>query len=203
MSSEEVLRRKALIDQFVGSFEKLDDMTAFPHETIALQFATTEPDEYGWVDWRPKKVQTDPSALEPIYSKIPARFPRLFEQLLLSYRWAEIDLVDYRLLPNPLGSGLEDFFQYISGDPAIWNALIPAGYVQFGKGADMDYDPVCFDISSRRKNGDYKIVKIDHEEILCYDRVKVVGELAPGFEELVVRTIERASRFRSFRVPVS
>lgn len=203
MSNKEQNRRQELIDRFVSSFEKLDEMTAFPHEAVALQFATTAPDEHGWVDWRAKKVQTDPHALESIYTKIPARFPALFEQLLLSYRWAEIDLLDYRLLPNPLGPGLRGFFEHMSGDPAIWNALIPAGYIQFGRGADIDYDPVCFDISSRRQNGDYKIVKIDHEQILCFDRVKVVAEMAPTFEDLVVRTIEKASKFQSFRVPLS
>jgi hypothetical protein len=35
-------------------------------------------------------------------------------------------------------------------------------------------------------------VKIDHEEILCNNRVKVVAELALGFEELVRQTIESA-----------
>lgn len=202
MSNKEQIRRQDLIDRFVASFDKLDEMTASAHETIAYQFASTEPDEHGWVEWRPKKVQTDHASLEPIYSKIPAKFPRLFEQLLLSYRWAEIDLVDFRLVPNPFGSGLGGFLEQMSKAPAIWKALIPGGYIQFGKGPDMDYDPVCFDISSRRKNGDYKIVKIDHEQILCYDRVKVVAEVAPGFEELANRTIERASQFRSFGVPV-
>jgi hypothetical protein len=74
----------------------------------------------------------------------------------------------------------------------LWKSLIPAGYVQFGKGPDLDFDPVCFDIKSRTKRKDYRIVKIDHEEILCNYRVKVVAELAPSFEQLVLQTIERA-----------
>ena len=57
----------------------------------------------------------------------------------------------------------------------------------------MDYDPVCFDIRSRTKSKDYRIVKIDHEEILCNHRVKVVAELAPSFERLMLQTIERAN----------
>jgi hypothetical protein len=203
MSVKEQNRRQELIDRFVSSFEKLDEMTAFPHETIALQFATSEPDEYGGLHWRPKKLQTNSAALQAVYAYLPARFPPLFEQLLLSYRWAEIDLVDYRLLPNPLGPGLLGFLEQMSHDRAIWNALIPAGYVQFGKGADMDYDPVCLDISSPRKNRDYRIVKIDHERILCFGRIKVVAEVASSFEDLVLRTIDRGSKFRSFGVPIS
>ena len=56
----------------------------------------------------------------------------------------------------------------------------------------MDYDPVCFEIKSRR-NRDYRIVKIDHEEILCNYRIKVVSEIAPSFRALVLQTIERAA----------
>ena len=80
----------------------------------------------------------------------------------------------------------------IEKDKGLWESLIPAGYIQFGKGPDIDYDPICFDIKSRTKRNDYRIVKIDHEEILCNYRLKVVAELAPSFEELVRLTIERA-----------
>ena len=60
--------------------------------------------------------------------------------------------------------------------------------------SDLDYDPVCFDIKSRKLGGDCRIVKIDHEEILCNYRVKVVSELAPSFYQLVQQTIELANR---------
>jgi hypothetical protein len=59
----------------------------------------------------------------------------------------------------------------------------------------MDYDPVCFDIKSR-KNRDYRIVKIDHEEILSNHRIKVVSEIAATFRALVLQTIGRASTLR-------
>jgi hypothetical protein len=81
-------------------------------------------------------------------------------------------------------------------DKALWKNLIPGGYIQFGKGPDLDFDPVCFDIRSRTKNKEYRIVKIDHEEILCNNRVKVVAEIAPSFKELVLKTIESAVSHR-------
>jgi len=58
----------------------------------------------------------------------------------------------------------------------------------------MDYDPVCFDMNSRKKNHEMRVVKIDHEEILCNYRVKVVAELAPNFEALVLETIKAANK---------
>jgi len=112
--------------------------------------------------------------------------------LLLSYRWAEVDLQSYTLLANPPGRDLSRFFEQISKDPGLWESLIPAGYIQFAKGPEYDYDPVCFDVKARTKNGDCPIVKIDHEEILCNNRVKLVAELASTFEELVHQTVRRA-----------
>jgi len=97
------------------------------------------------------------------------------------------------LLANPPGSDLSRLLAEVEGDKGLTESLIPAGYIKFGKGPDMDYDPVCFDLKSRTKRKDYRIVKIDHEEILCNYRVKVVAELAPSFEHLVRQTIERAN----------
>jgi hypothetical protein len=184
----------ALLDNYVASFEKLDDMAAvkeiFP---IAWELAVGDADEYGEKRWRPVKVATDSSMLEPIYAQLPARFPRLYEELLLSYRWAEVDLGSYTLLANPLGPDLSRLQDSLyMGPNHLWKALVPAGYVQFAKGPDVDFDPVCFDYSSRRQGGDCIIVKIDHEEILCNNRIKVVAELSHSFRELVEQTIRTA-----------
>ena len=183
----------ALLGKFVGTFSKLNEMsepvTAYP---MVAEFAVGAIDEFGWAEWQPAKVKTDPRFLDELYSKLPARFPPLFELLLLSYRWAEVELQLYTLLGNPPGLDLSRFFEQISSDSGLWQCLIPAGYIQFAKGPDIDYDPVCFDIKARRKNKDCPIVKIDHEEILCNNRIKVVGELAPTFEDLVRQTIRKA-----------
>ena len=184
---------QSVIDEFVGTFHKLDDMTAYESDPDALVLAVGEADQYGWKQWRPLKFETPRSALETIYARLPARFPPLFERLVLSYRWAKVDLQTYRLLANPPGEDLSGLFSEISRDAGLWEALIPAGYIQFGQGSDMDYDPVCFDIKSRTRFGDYRVVKIDHEEILRNYRVKLVSELAPSFEDLVQQTIKRAS----------
>jgi len=151
-----------------------------------------EPDQYGFIQWRPAKVSTEPRLLDPLYAKLPARFPPLYEQLVLSYRWAQAYLPSFSLLANPPGPDLSCLLKEITRDKGLWESLAPAGYIQFGRGPDMDYDPVCFDIKSRTKRKDYRIVKIDHEEILRNYGVKVVAELAPSFEQLVRQTIESA-----------
>jgi hypothetical protein len=182
------------LERYVASFEKFNDMCAIELlDPVAWQLSVGECDQHGFKTWRPTRTSTPESCLEEIYRRLPAKFPPLFEKLVLSYRWAEVDLHSYRLLANPPGPGLAGLFHEMSRDPNLWEALLPAGFVRFAKGPDMDYDPVCFDIKSRTKSGDCAIVKIDHEEILCNYRVKVVASLAPTFEDLMLQTLHHAA----------
>ncbi|MGA9041913.1 MAG: hypothetical protein WB421_15380 [Terriglobales bacterium] len=194
MTPETMTDDELLLQRFIRCFEKLDDMAAWDATPIAQQLAVGDPDQYGLRVWRPIQVNSASSLIEPLYAKLPARFPKLFEQLVLAYRWAEVDLMTCRLLANPPGPTLDGLLQEISKDPAFWSSLLPAGYIQFGKGPDVDYDPVCFDIKTRKKDGECRIVKIDHEEILCNSRIKLVAEVAPSFRQLVMRTIDQADR---------
>jgi hypothetical protein len=181
-----------LLERFIASFEKLDEMMV--SDPVEQELATGDRDQYGWERWRPIKVQTESCLLDPIYSTVPGRFPPLYERLVLSYRWAEVDLQSYRLMANPPGFGFDALLREMSSDPIMWNCLSEAGYIQFGKGPDVDYDAICFDITARRQNNDCRIVKIDHEQILCKNRVRIVAELAPSFEQLVRDTIDKANR---------
>ncbi len=91
---------------------------------------------------------------------------------------------------------------WFDGNLADWKLKLPRSsqytpsfrFIQFGRGPDIDYDPVCFDVSSRKRNREMKVVKIGHEDILCNYRVKVVAELAPSFEALAQDTVALASR---------
>jgi hypothetical protein len=184
-----------LVQQYVACFPKFDEMQAdellYP---IAWQLAVGDTDQYGFKKWRPIDVETEPSSLGIIYAKLPARFPALYEKMVLSYRWAEVDLGKYRLLANPPGSDLGGLLSEMSKSSDLQGTLLPAGLIPFGRGPDMDFDPVCFDVKTRKQGGDCRIVKIDHEEILCNNRVKVVAELAPSFYQLVLQTIDQASK---------
>lgn len=135
---------------------------------------------------------TDPTALVAVYSKLPAKFPPLFEKLVLSYRWEEeVDFDLFRLNANPPYDDLSGLTKEIFKDPGLVESLIPGGLIQFGKAPDVNYDPVCFDIKNRHKDGDFRIVQVDHEEILCNFRIRIVKELAPSFRDLVHKVLSR------------
>jgi hypothetical protein len=142
----------------------------------------------------PVKCNTDPRQIDALYAKLPARLPPLYERLVLSYRWEEVDTRFCALLANPAGPDLDGLFLEISRDPALWTQLSRSGYIQFGRGSGGDYDPVCFELKSRKKNKDCKVVRINHEEILCNNRIRIVAEVAESFEVLVLQAIKLAEK---------
>jgi hypothetical protein len=184
-----------LLARFVATFGILDDLTGFQVPSILLAHTN----EAGWQYWQPRQITTLPSALESLYFGLglpgrgSTRFPLLYETLVLSYRWAEVELGAYRLLANEPAEDLSPLLSEIRADVHLCNTLVPNGYFQFGRGFDVDYDPVCFDFRQRQKNGDCRIVKLDHEAILCHGRIRVMTELAPNFRSLVVNTIHHAA----------
>jgi hypothetical protein len=186
----------ALIDAFVGQFTKGEPLRLFrefslpegvtPEDVAPL---LTEPwNEDGVATWRSKRIETPVSALQILYKVVPGPLPTLYEQLILTYQWAEVDLDTFRLLPNypPSLSGLA---KTITADSVMFRVLSSHGFVQFGKGPDVNYDPVCFDLNERSPDGDCAIVRLDHEEILIRERIRIVAKVADSFRQLVLLAI--------------
>ena len=153
----------------------------------------------------PRQIITPPLALEALYRGLgftghgSTRFPPLYEALLLSYRWAEADLGNYRLLASEPAHDLS-LLSAMRADAFLWATLVPNGYVPFGKGPEGNYDPVCFDFRQRQRNGDCPVVRLDHEAILCQGRIGAVTELAPNFRSLVNKTIKTTERSACVRL---
>ena len=183
----------ALLSQFIAAFEKLDDLwTCQEMDAIGWTLSLGELSDDHLKRWRPFRCQTDRSAIDDFYKACPHRLPPLFEELVLGYRWAQVDLGRFRLLANPPGSDFNGILSQMRRDKALWKDLIANGYVQFGMASDLNYDPVCFDTSGRQPDGDCRVVQIDHEEILCNGRIREIGELARSFRLLMIQTIDDA-----------
>jgi hypothetical protein len=137
---------------------------------------------------------TDSSELRILYDVLPAPFPALFEKFVLNYRWSELDLGVCRLLPNEVGSSLMPLRSAIMNDQGIYGVALPNGVIPFGKGPGISYDPVCFDVrTSGARRDDYPVVQLDHEELLCNERVVIVERVAPSFRELVNVVVGRTA----------
>jgi hypothetical protein len=162
----------------------MDDAALITGFISAIAAVADEYDEYGQPVAAPILIKTPQASLDELYRLIPGRLPRLFERLLLSYRWPKADLETLEVLPNPPGPGLEGFAQQPFKDEHLAAMLLPARLVQFARAGGGRYDPVCFDL--RTAGGtDCPIVRIDHEEILCNFRIGPITVLAPSFRALV------------------
>jgi hypothetical protein len=147
--------------------------------------------------WRPLQRETEPSALAELYKGLglrgrgATRLPPIYEQFILSYRWCDVDLGTYSLLPNLPAADLAPLLSSMLHYCGLRETLNPNGYFQFARGPDMSFDPICFDFRHRQRNGDCRIVQIDHEAILCDYRIVEVATIASSFRELVLQTIKR------------
>ena len=181
-----------LLGEFVRAFEKLDDLVSSQAIPPELDNGM---DDSQWArpKWKPAAIATDPAALGDVYERLPGRFPPLYEQLVLSYRWLEVELGGVvSLVANPPGPSLVTLLSKITKDPILANVLFPLGLIQFGRAPGGNYDPICFDTRRRHADGDTPIVRIEHEAILCDDRLGESRELAPSFRSLVESIIVKA-----------
>ena len=191
-----------LIDRFVESWAKLDDLWTFPDlDPVAVKLSCAETPASGGFAWCPRRCRTDRSALSALYAWLPAPLPPLYEQLILGYRWAEVDLRRVRLLANPPGPDLSRLGDEIRKDKGLAAPLLSNGFVQFGRSSGPNYDPVCFDTRKKRPDGECRIVRLDHEAILQFSHTQEVEEVAPTFRSLVRGIIEDAHRTPSQITP--
>jgi len=137
-------------------------------------------------------------ALSALAVRLPARFPPLYEQLVIAYRWPEpADLGPLALLPNPPGPDLAGLAAGIFRDPGLTDPLLAAGQLPFAFVPGTSGDPVCFDTTRRHPDRDAPVVqiariaRIDPVEIHGSSRVQVVAEIAPSFRQIVDELLER------------
>lgn len=127
-----------------------------------------------------ESVDSNEAFLEQLYKIIPFSLPRLFEQLLLNYRWSSANMLGVRLLDHSEPFGYLDSVQR---DKVLFEFCSAHRFVQFGFNSNR-YDPVCFDCEEGRNRRNYRIITLDHEAILCKSIIKKT-QLAARFEEFI------------------
>lgn len=114
-------------------------------------------------------------------SQLPERLPFSFRSLVTRYSFSAFNAGAISFFSN-LGDGSDEELSIaIFRDRAITDATLKAGYIQFARPVGGSYDPVCFDTNHSSKNREFPIVQLDHEEILCNGKIRMVGMLADSF----------------------
>ncbi len=88
----------------------------------------------------------------------------------------------------------------MTGDAIMWPFLLERGFLPFANPAGGSYDPVCFDFRDSSRKREPPVVRIDHEEILCYDGLKVLETVASGLD-VILDEVTRQLRSRAAKTP--
>jgi hypothetical protein len=131
----------------------------------------------------PIRAEDNGSRLSAFEEKLPKRMPQSFESLLSRYSFPAFDVLGVTLFGWDSDSN-----KYIVEASAPKNSLsellIPAGYVQIGLPDTGDFDAICFDFNRQPQNREYRVVQVDHEDILCNWKVRVTGNCGRHFSSL-------------------
>jgi hypothetical protein len=139
----------------------------------------------------PVRKEDNGLRLELFQKKLPKRLPQSFEYFLSRYSFPSFDAGGISLFAWESDlNGYTEEATAVKG--SLSELLLPAGYVQIGRPDTGNFDAVCFDLNEGRQNQEYRIVRIDHEQILCNWRVRVSGELWPSFIKFADAVISNA-----------
>ena len=129
----------------------------------------------------------EPAWLAPFQGALPFRLPPSYCSLLRRYRFPAFAAGVVALFGNLDGNSYDDVVVASTRDPVLSSVTRANGFIQIGRPASGSYDPICFDLRHRSNTGEAGVVRLDHEEILVNDAIRVVGEVAVSFLELLAR----------------
>ena len=138
-----------------------------------------------------RKIEMAPW-IDVLESKLPRRLPSSFRSLVTRYAFPSFDVDALILFGNTGLNQEDDLTELIFRDRMMAQAMLKNGYIQFARPETGSYDPICFDASRSVANREFGIVRLDHEQILCYDRIKVVEQVAESFFKFAADTVSRA-----------
>lgn len=171
-----------LIDRFVNAVNTGTREPVDPEETPPSVFVG-EPNEYGEYDWSIKPFVS--VWIENLEERLGFQIPAAYRSMVTRYIFPAFEFRDVFFFANtPEGTAFREFRDRVYLDECMSPKLLSAGYLQFGNPYETNYDPVCFDMN-RASETDAPIVQIDHEWILCDDKIVVVREIAPSLATLI------------------
>jgi hypothetical protein len=173
------------VDAFVAAVNSSPRESLFENE-VPPECVVSLEEEFGDAIW-----QIVPSAsaewLPEVESRLPFPLPSTFRSLIKRYLFPSFEVAPLTLFSvgvrDPESTGME-FKSAIFADRFMSPFLLRNGLLPFARPGDYSYDPVCFDFRAPNRKSEPAVVRIDHEEILCNERLRVVESISPAFHEL-------------------
>jgi hypothetical protein len=169
-----------LIDSFVETINSTSRESLLQEDVPAF-LREGDPDEYGYFNW--KVCKTDCRKwIDPFEQKVAKRLPSSYRSFISRYAFPAFQLGPIFFFGNTGDDFKWELSKRIFKDEFMSSRLLQSWYLQIGNPHKFNYDPICFDT---KKGMECPIVQIDHEELLCNSRIKVIREIAPSFSKFV------------------
>ena len=141
-------------------------------------------DEDGMCEWRivPGSAGEWLPALE---TRLPFQLPPTFRALVSRYWFPSFTCGPLWLYSVGLADDSGELRVAMLRDRPMLGVLWKAGFLPFARPEDGSYDPVCFDFRDVPGGREPAVVRVDHEEALIREQVRVVRTLSASFDVLV------------------
>ena len=133
---------------------------------------------------RKLSLPREADSLETLYSGTSLRYPEHFEELCLSHSWEHAEVGEVELADNPAASDLAVLARSVRYDRILWDFLVSQGYLVIGRMSGGRYDPCALNVAGAKENRG-AVVRVDHEDILSFERLGRPTVIAPSIEALL------------------
>ena len=183
-------KKTELLDQRVDAFVAAVNSSPrgpLPVEEIPEPCKLSQSEAPDWFDWQIVR-STSTEWLTDLERRLPFRLPPTFRSLIARYLFPSFEVGPLTLysvgVSDPDSTEME-LKLAIFADSHISPFLLRNRLLPFARPADWSYDPVCFDLRNPSRKSEPPVLRIDHEEILCNNRLRVVELVSPRFHELI------------------
>ncbi len=129
--------------------------------------------------------------IDSLTSILPTKYSPSFMSLISRYAFDEFTAGKIAFFANRGSEDSTELINAISRDKIIFKTTIDNGFLHFARPSTGSYDPICFDIRKRRNDKEYPVVRLDHEEILQFERIKVIEPVYSSLYEMMKAYVER------------
>lgn len=174
----------AIVDAFVEAVNATEQ-EPLPPDEVPKSLRIGEADKYGQFRWKICRADHK-SWVETPERNLPIQFPPSYLSFISRYTFPAFKFGPIFFFGNTGQDINWELSKRIFIDEIMSPFLLQNGYLQIGNPYQYNYDPICFDT---KKGGEYPIVQLDHEEIICNSKSKIVEEIAPSFLKFIQDTI--------------
>ena len=171
-----------LVDTFVQKVnrqldepEPVDDVPEFLRASSASDSSDSLD---GWANWHIVR-RDNARRIDQLEKQTGRPFPPSFRYFLDNYSFLAFEFGPMMFFANTGENTFWELETHLFNDEHMSPHLLRAGYLQIGNPYFYNYDPVCFDCSSR--GPEKRIVQLDHEAILQRGEMIVVEKIARSF----------------------